>query len=137
MNEVNYSSQVAIIDANWNLYLENNQRIWKVSFYWWKIEENETPIEAAKREIAEETWLIITPWGLISIWQDWPKVFPKWTFISNLFVYYITNEVWEILEYEKKSIKIPLSYILDELLNQDKFAFDLLEFKKRLVLLLS
>lgn len=73
----------------------------KYNWAWWKVEWEETIIEAARRELWEETWIEV---GIERLERRWIFHFyfadkPDWNQDVTLFV--INNYTWEIEETEE------------------------------------
>lgn len=69
-------TELILLNHKWNLLVEDH---WSYLMFpgWW-IDEGETDIkESAKRELFEETWLILD-WDLKYLWNVSWKWFPEW-----------------------------------------------------------
>ena len=96
--------------SEWKILILEEKQPWRDVFYWlvgWTCENNENPIETAKRELIEETWMISDDWE--KFWSF--KISSKLAYESHIFIAKnckkITNqdlEIWENIWVFKTSI---------------------------------
>ncbi len=75
--------------------------VWKYNGAWWKVKQDETIIDAAKRELEEETWIKIKDDKLEKRWLlhfEWIKN-PDWNQDVHLFT--VKDFNWNFIETEE------------------------------------
>ncbi len=118
--EVRYASQIIIRDKEWIFYFEKNNHLDCISFWWWEKESWDTgEFDTALRELREELWITFEKKELQIIDIDGPREFPKWIFISTLFLLRINNDV---VKKVKENIKTILFTIKDIEASEEKFV---------------
>ncbi len=103
----NDSVDIVAIDKNNNIYILEEQHPWREPFFWlvgWTCEDWETPIETAKRELLEETWLKSDDWELFWSYTRSSRIDHK----SNIFIARNCNKIQEqnLDAWEKIKIKV-------------------------------
>ncbi len=76
---------VITITQDWKILILEEKQPWREVFYWlvwWTCEEDETPLETAKRELLEETWMISQEWELF--WSY--RLSSKLAYESHIFI---------------------------------------------------
>lgn len=76
---------VVAVTKDWKILIVEEQQPWRDVFYWlvwWTCEEHETPLETAKRELLEETWMSTENWELF--WSY--KISSKLLYESHIFI---------------------------------------------------
>lgn len=93
------SSQAVLVSEDGVLFFNTNASIstWetKLTFFWWKIEETETPIEALLRELSEknEAAIDFSSEQIVEVCKDGPIKFDKWYFLAHIFKILAWNDV--------------------------------------------
>ena len=81
----NDSIDVIAVSENNEIFILEEQHPWRRAFFWlvwWTCEDWEAPIETAKRELLEETWLESDDWELFWSYAMSSKIDYK----SNIFI---------------------------------------------------
>ena len=107
--------------SEWKILILEEKQPWRDIFYWligWTCENNESPIETAKKELLEETWMISNDWE--KFWSF--KISSKLAYESHIFIAKnckkITNqnldEWWEIINIKEMEWKEFLDVIVSD-----------------------
>ena len=118
----------------WKILILEEKQPWRDIFYWligWTCENNELPIETAKRELLEETWMISNDWE--KFWSF--KISSKLAYESHIFIAKnckeITNqnldEWWEIINIKETEWKEFLDFIASDDFKVKEFALEALK----------
>lgn len=81
----NDSIDIVAVSEDNKIFILEEQHPWREPFFWlvwWTCEDWETPIETAKRELLEETWLISNDWELFWAYIRSSRIDHK----SNIFI---------------------------------------------------
>ncbi len=76
---------IIAVTNDWKIVILEEQQPWRDFFYWlvwWTCEENEQPIETAKRELLEETWMEAQALDLFGSYQ----ISSKLAYESHIFI---------------------------------------------------
>ena len=103
----NDSVDIIAINKNNEIYILEEEHPWREPFFWlvWGSCENwEKPIETAKRELLEETWLQSNSWEVFGIYSRSSRIEQN----SNIFIARNCVKVWEqsLDSWEKIKFKI-------------------------------
>ena len=103
----NDSVDIIAINKNNEIYILEEEHPWREPFFWlvWGSCENwEKPIETAKRELFEETWLQSNSWEVFGIYSRSSRIEQN----SNIFIARNCEKVWEqsLDSWEKIKFKI-------------------------------
>jgi 8-oxo-dGTP pyrophosphatase MutT (NUDIX family) len=102
-----------------NVFFEKNKRFdWKLTFFWWKIEEWEDKIDAIIRELYEEIWITFSRIDFIEFIINDELIIEDIRFIWTIYILLITNSQIDKLLSNPKNISIQYNDISDE-----NFAF--------------
>ena len=123
---------IAILET-WEIIILEEKQPWREVYYWlvwWTCESWEEPIETAKRELLEETWLVSNDWELFNSY----KLSSKIAFNSNIFIARNCKKIQEQNieeDWEKiKVIKLGWSDFLDTIASYNfkvkEFALEVL-----------
>jgi hypothetical protein len=131
----NDSIDVVAIADDWKIYVLKETQPWRDWFYWliwWTCEDWESPIDTAKRELLEETWLISKDWKIFNSYSTSSKiVYHSHTFIArnckkiqeqNL------DQGWEKIKIKKLNWNEFLDIIVDPRFRVKEFSFDVLKY---------
>ncbi len=107
LKKPSYSSHAIVVDDEWILYFELNKKLWgKISLFWWWLDLWETHINAIIRELEEEIFITAKEKDFVYIEKSWPKKFPKWIIISEIYALLISTWVWKIISNSDTVIKL-------------------------------
>ena len=124
MSEIIKTSHAVLISEDLSTTLvESNLRFWwKFTLFWWKLNENENPIEWLKRELFEETWIVFADDDIKILVENDELILWEKKFIW--FIYYIIlgkSKINKILNHSERNTQIETSI---PSLWKVEFAFD-------------
>lgn len=76
---------VVAVTNDWKILILEERQPWRDTFYWlvwWTCEKNEEPLETAKRELLEETWMESQKWELFNSY----RISSKLAYESHIFI---------------------------------------------------
>lgn len=124
---------IAILE-NWKILIFEEEQPNRSPFYWlvwWTCEDWEEPLETAKRELLEETWMTSKDWAIFNKYRKSSKI----DYHDNIFIARNCKKIqeqnldaWEkikILEVDWEWFK---KYVLDEKFRVKEFTFDVLKY---------
>lgn len=124
MNNIVKTSHAVLFSEDLsNTLVESNVRFWwRLTLFWWKLEENESHLDWLKRELFEETWIYFSDEEIKILVENDELILWDQTFIW--FTYYIIlnkTKIDKVLEYSERNKSIETS--ISSLWKVD-FAFD-------------
>jgi len=128
----NDSIDIIAISENNEIFILEEQHPWRELFFWlvwWTCEEGENPIETAKRELLEETWLKSDDWELFWVYIRSSRIDHK----SNIFIARCCKKIenqnldsWEKIKVKKVNWDEFLKIIVNPKFRVQEFALDVL-----------
>lgn len=128
----NDSIDIIAISKNNEIYILEEEQPWRSPFYWlvwWTCEDWETPIETAKRELLEETWLKSGDWELFWSYSKSSRIDYK----SNIFIARNCEKIekqnldsWEKIKVKKVNWEEFLKIIANPKFRVQEFALEVL-----------
>ena len=128
----NDSVDVVAIDKEKNIYILEEIQPWREKFFWlvwWTCEDWEKPLETAKRELLEETWLVSDNWEIFWIYTRSSKIEQK----SNIFIAKNCEKIqnqnldsWEKIKIRLVNWEEFLKIVADPKFRVEEFALEIL-----------
>lgn len=131
----NDSVDIVAISDDWKIYILKEEQPWREWFYWlvwWSCEDWEVPLETAKRELLEETWLISENWDFFNSYKKSSKIEQK----SHIFIARNCKKIqeqnldldWEKIVVTKMSRKEFVNIVSDPKFRVSEFALEVLRY---------
>lgn len=125
---------VIAVTKDWKILILEEKQPWREPFYWlvwWTCEENEQPIETAKRELLEETWMNTQVLELF--WSY--KISSKLAYESHIFIAKDCEKIqdqnlddWgEIIKLKEMNWKEFLDFVASDKFKVKEFALEALK----------
>jgi len=125
---------VIAVTKDWKILILEEKQPWREPFYWlvwWTCEENEQPIETAKRELLEETWMNTQVLELF--WSY--KISSKLAYESHIFIAKDCEKIqdqnlddWgEIIKLKEMNWKEFLNFVASDKFKVKEFALEALK----------
>jgi ADP-ribose pyrophosphatase len=128
----NDSVDIIAIDEGNNIYILEEEHPWRPTFFWliWgTCEDWENPIETAKRELLEETWLESNDWEIFWVYTRSSRIDQK----SNIFIARRCIKIkgqnldsWEKIKVKKVNWEEFLSIVANPKFRVQEFALEIL-----------
>jgi ADP-ribose pyrophosphatase len=130
----NHSVDIIAVSEDKEIYILKEEHPWRMPFIWlvwWSCEDWEEPLETAKRELLEETWLSSDDWELFWIYTKSSRIDHN----SNIFIArnckLIQNQnldPWEKIEIKKVNWDDFLNIVANPNFRVSEFALETLRY---------